>query len=336
MSSAPSPAEIVADARWLAQALDPATGMLRVVAMTPEAYRAESFLDDRMLQKPHTAGVIPWPSVAGALHANARTDARWVFHIGHVGSTLVARLLGELEGVLGVREPRILRDLAVAPEEQRQPYLGGTQALMSRTFGAKETALVKATSFASEIAAELVPDGGRSLFLTVAPQAYIATILAGENSIKELEMLAGARQRRMTGRVSGLDDARASAAHLAAAAWACEMTALEAAAGAMAGVAWDDFDRMLSDMPAALARAATHFGFETAPEQLGKLAAGPLMRRYSKAPEFDYSPQLRRDLLDEAARAHRADIGAALAMLEQAAAGSPLLERALERSQPES
>lgn len=336
MSSGPSPAEIVADARWLAQALDPATEMLRVVAMTPEAYRAESFLDDRMLHKPHTAGVVPWPSVAGALPANARSDARWIFHIGHVGSTLVARLLGELDGVLSVREPRILRDLAVAPHGQRQPYLGGTQALMSRTFGAHETALVKATSFANEIAAELVPVGGRSLFLTAAPQAYIATILAGENSIKELAMLADARQRRMSGRVFGLNDAKGSVAHLAAAAWACEMTALEAAADALGDVRWEDFDAMLADMPAGLARAAAHFGFDASPGQLAALAAGPLMRRYSKAPEYDYSPQLRRDLLDEATQAHRADIAGALAMLEQAAAGSPLLARALKRSQPES
>jgi aspartate-semialdehyde dehydrogenase len=46
MSSAPTAVEIVRDAGWLAQALDPASGMLRIIRMDPEAYRNASFLDD--------------------------------------------------------------------------------------------------------------------------------------------------------------------------------------------------------------------------------------------------------------------------------------------------
>src|SRR5689334_1566529 len=115
MSSAPTADEIAQDARWLAQALDPSSGMVRLVAMDRESYRAASFLDDRMLQRPLDAQVMPWPDVAAAVAEDLRSDARWIFHIGHVGSTLVSRLLGELEGVLAVREPRLLRDLAVSP-----------------------------------------------------------------------------------------------------------------------------------------------------------------------------------------------------------------------------
>ena len=51
MSSAPTPDEIWKDARWLAQAVDPGAGLVRVVAMTPEDYRAARFLDDRMFEK---------------------------------------------------------------------------------------------------------------------------------------------------------------------------------------------------------------------------------------------------------------------------------------------
>ncbi|HET8535032.1 MAG TPA: hypothetical protein VFL74_05730, partial [Sphingomicrobium sp.] len=100
MSSAPSAAEIVRDARWLAQAFDANTGMMRVVEMSRDSYRSASFLDDRMLQEQHFAGIVPWKSVADAIPADARRDARWIFHIGHVGSTLVARLLGEIDRVL--------------------------------------------------------------------------------------------------------------------------------------------------------------------------------------------------------------------------------------------
>ena len=331
MSSAPSAAEIVHDATWLTQALDPNNGMVRVVRMDAEAYRSASFLDDRMLQDQHFAGIVPWTSVAEAVPDDARTDARWIFHIGHVGSTLVARLLGEIPGVLSVREPRILRDLAMLPE-RRAEFLPTIQKLFSRTFADEDVALVKATSFVSEIAAELVPPGERALFMYATPRNYIGSILAGPNSVQELEALAPSRAQRTKSRAP-VPEPR-NAAEAAAAAWACEMTALEAAAEAMPNrhLAWVDFDAMLADMPGELARVATLFGFAAQAEQIQAIATGPLMSRYSKATEFEYSPSLRRDLIAEAIEANRADIDSALAMLQSAAENSPLLERALDRS----
>lgn len=333
MSSArqpPSPKEIVSDAGWLVQALDPQTGMVRVVAMDAEAYRRESFLDDRMLQKPHFAGVVPWASVAGALPGDARSDARWIFHIGHVGSTLVARLLGELDNVLALREPRILRDVAMLPEERRAGFTGPLTRLLSRTLGGDQVALVKATSFVSEIAPELVPPGERALFMYATPRNYIASILAGPNSIQELVALAPSRAKRIAGRAV-LPEPRTTA-EAAAAAWACEMTSLEAAAEAMGDchLAWADFDAMLADVAGELGRVAAHFGFDDS--RLAAVADGPLMGRYSKAPEHDYSASLRQELIAEAGAAHRADIDDALAMLEGAAEKSPLLGRALARA----
>ena len=91
--------------------------MVRLIAMDRDSYRAASFLDDRMLQQPVDAQMLPWPEVEDAVAGELRTDARWIFHIGHVGSTLISRLLGELDGVSAVREPRLLRDLALSPPD---------------------------------------------------------------------------------------------------------------------------------------------------------------------------------------------------------------------------
>lgn len=330
MSSAPSPSEIARDATWLAQALDPAAGVARLVAMDAAAYRAASFLDDRLLQSPVDSQLVPWPDIEAAMVGSPRTDARWIFHIGHVGSTLVSRLLGELPGVLGVREPRLLRDLALCPDAVRGGYLAPVAALMSRTFGDDQIACVKATSFASEIAAQLVPAGGRALFLYARPENYVASILAGENSVKELHHLAPSRADRSAQRIAL--PAPRHAAGLAAAAWACEMTALEAAADAMGDrkLLWADFDAMLDDMAEALTKVADHFGF--ASREVGAVAAGPLMQRYSKALEFDYSPALRRELIADASGHFAADIADALAMLRAGAEKSPLLARALNRA----
>ena len=335
MSSAPPPPmgpdEIVNDAGWLVQALDADNGLVRVVRMDADAYRNASFLDDRMLQDQHFAGIVPWDSVAAAIPSHARADARWIFHIGHVGSTLVARLLGEMPGVLSIREPRILRDVAMLPEDRRAAYVEALQKLLSRTFAVDGYALVKATSFVSEIAPDLVPARERALLMYATPANYIASILAGENSVKELAALAPSRAQRIAGRVT-LPQPR-NQADAAAAAWACEMTSLEAAAEAMPDreIAWADFDAMLADMPGELARVAELFGFESG--GAAAIATGPLMSRYSKATDYEYSPALRSELIAEAQAANRVDIDGALAMLQSAAQTSPLLERALRRAE---
>ena len=333
MSSAPGPEEIAKDACWLAQALDPSAGVARLVAMDRESYRRASFLDDRLMQLAVDAQLVPWPDVEAAMASDLRSDARWIFHIGHVGSTLVSRLLGELQGVLAIREPRLLRDLAQSLPEIRHGYLGPIGKLMSRTFGPDEFACVKATSFVSEIAHQLVPPGERGLFLFASPRNYIASILAGENSLSELHALADARSHRLQERVAAIQSPR-NDAELAAIAWACEMTALEAAASAMADrhIEWADFDRMLEQMPQELGRVASFFGFSQDAEAIRAIAEGPLTKRYSKALEYDYSAQLRRDLIDEATAHCRPAIDGAISMLRSAAGQSPLLASAMARA----
>lgn len=334
MSSAPTAEEIALDATWLVQALDPAAGMARLVAMDRDSYRAASFLDDRMLNQAIDAQIVPWPDVEDAISEDMRADARWIFHIGHVGSTLVSRLLGELPGVLAVREPRIVRDLALIPSDVRAGYLGAIPRLMSRTFAADEIACVKATSFASEIAPRLVPQGERALFIYARPRRYVASILAGENSLKELHGHADYREQRLASRGIAFSTAR-NDAERAAIGWACEMTSLEAAADQMADrrVAWADFDAMLADLVPELERVTTAFGFAAEPDALGAIARGPLMTRYSKDTSYEYSPNLRDKLIAQEERLQGRHIDGALAMLRASAEKSPLLARALARAE---
>ena len=333
MSSVPAPQEIWRDARWLAQAVDPNAGLIRLVDMSAGDYREASFLDDRMFEQPRTSHLLRWIEVADAMPADARADVRWIFHIGHVGSTLIARLMGELEAVLSIREPRAFRDLLFFPAEVRAKYIPTIQALFSRTFAPGQSALVKTTSAVSEIAGELVAEGQRALFLSTKPRSYISGILAGENSRNELAAMADMRRRRFASRGMDLPATRRDA-DAAAAAWACEMTALEAADGGK--VLWADFDIVLGDLDGWLARMARHFGFAGSEQDLRAIANGPLTRRYSKATEHEYSADLRRSLLSEAEERHRSEIDSALAMLAKAAETAPLLRKALGRAQAES
>jgi hypothetical protein len=113
------------------------------------------------------------------------------------------------------------------------------------------------------------------------------------------------------------------------------MTALESAADRMADryIAWADFDRMLGDMPGALRQVANDFAFVANDQTLAAIASGPLMTRYSKALEYEYSAALRGELIEEAGRSHGPEIETALAMLRSAAEKSPLLARALSRAE---
>lgn len=266
-----------------------------------------------------------------------RDDARWIFHIGHVGSTLISRLLGELGGLLAIREPRSLRDLGFAADVERPRLAVGLRRMMARAFRPGQMAVVKATSFVSEFAPLLVAPDMNALFLYASPVNYVAGILAGENSVKELDALHEIRATRLESRGIVLAGFDRDDAHRAAAAWACEMTSLEAAADEMADrqILWADFDTMLLDMVGWLGRSARHLGIEPSPGTVEKLVAGPLMRRYSKALEYDYSPQLRAELLFEAKRDHMARMDAALASLRKAARDFPLLSRALARAERE-
>jgi hypothetical protein len=328
------PKQITESAHWLAQAFDPAQQLVRFVGMTAEDYRAAAFLDDRMFDRQRDARVLPWAEVASAMSGWAGEPARWIFHIGHVGSTMVARMLGEASGVLSIREPRILRDLSALPADQAKAMAPSVSALCSRTNAASEGALVKATSFVSEIAPLLVAAGRPAIFMFVSAPSYIATILAGENSVKELHALHDYRATRMASRVPPMADAAKSDAHRAAMAWACEMTSLESAAEAMTDrpILWLDFDRFLARPAAALGEAAAHCGIALSEAEANAITSGPLMQRYSKALEYDYGPALRRELQEESRQLHGRAIESALAMLAEAGRGSPLLERALKRT----
>lgn len=338
--------------------MDAANDRLLLMQVSEDDLRAASFLDQRLLDtKPgETPRVRQWDDFARiAAQATdegitARDDARFIFHIGHVGSTLLARLLGEAADTLALREPQILRqlaDLRVMEGLSHAPWPPGRVAerlplarqWLSRTFRDGQRALIKATSFVSDIAPDLIEDRRKAVFLTLKPERYLQTILAGDESKQELALLSSARLQRLNRRLSGdpirlweLDEAQR-----AAMAWASEMTALNAATryareeGARENVRWQDFDAFLAEPGQALAETAAHLEVGIKPEQAEAWVKGPIMNRYSKAPEQGYSPQLREEVLERAGRERENDIRGALRWLDNAGKEHPEIARALER-----
>jgi hypothetical protein len=339
----PAPPDgLAVDPSWFPFLLDLASDTLLLVATDEAAFRAASFLDQRSLAPGAERRSLPWQAAADAMGASTRRDGDYIFHIGHVGSTLLSRLLGELPSVLALREPLLLRSFAEALTQRRWPAdeepqrLGTLNALLSRSFRPAQRALVKATSFTSEIADRLVPAGSRALFLHVAPRAYVETILGGDASRQELAMLTPSRIARLAARCPGLvlDESRLSEAQKAVVAWACEMVSLERAGAALGRerVLWLDFDAFLARPAEQLAAAAAFLGHEMPAADAEALAADPLMRRYSKAPEYEYTAGLRREVLADARRRFGGDIDAALAGLAAMGQRWPAIAQVLERS----
>ena len=83
----------------------------------------------------------------------------------------------ELLDALAIREPRSLRDAAIAGVDD--DTLSALRSLLSRPLGSRTKAIVKATSFVSDLAPRLHRPGDRSLLLYATPLNYIAGILAG-------------------------------------------------------------------------------------------------------------------------------------------------------------
>lgn len=332
----------LATPRWFPHLLDPLRDVLLLVEKDEEEYRQAAFLDERSLRPDRARQAVEWGHVAAALRAGARRDAHYIFHIGHVGSTLISRLLGELPGFFSLREPLILRVLADMAGESGQDEalwgpemlaerVDGARALLSRTLRPGQRAIVKATSSASEIGARLAGPGCGALLLFARPERYAATILAGPNSRRELAMASQERLKRLHRR-SGERRWRlwemAEGARLGLA-WAVEMASLVEAAEEMRGSPmWIDFDDFLADPAARLGEVALSFGGSAG--EGAALAGHPLMRRYSKATEHEYSASLRDELIAEASREHAGVLAAALAWIEDAARDVPLVARGLD------
>ena len=327
---------------WLAHSLDPAQDRWLAVRLSEAQYRAASFLDGRLLGAQAPAQWLPVEVAIAAAHGLAPARPAMLFHLGHCGSTLLARLLGELPGLFVLREPAALRTLAewdAAPEHwwDAAAFAARRDALMAlwaRVWRPEQRALVKASSFASDLARDAVSavDAAPALLLMVAPEPYLATILGQEGNRAESAALGPARLRRLHARLGrpAFRLAAMSEGERIAAAWATEAAALASAAGAGgARVLALDFEAFLAAPGATLARAARHLGAACDAATAQALVGGPLMARYSKAPEHGYSPALRQAVLDGARRLHAPEIRAGLAWLEAAARNHPAIAAAL-------
>ena len=199
--------------------------------------------------------------------------------------------------------------------------------------------MIKASSFVSPLAAPLLTADGTALFLFASLDRYLKTILAGDASKQEAAALADLRIHRLTQHCGPMLDRKdnLTLTQTAALGWLCEMVTLSDAEGRCpeASIAWMDFDGFLNRPAERLRDAARHFGRDMPADLADSLVSGPVMTRYSKAPEYDYSASLREELLAEAAQIHADDIRQTLLWADGLARRHPKVAAALEIAETE-
>lgn len=316
------------------QKVDLAALTVLVIRFSASAYRAASFLDDRILGAATQGAWFPLVRVAAAGRrvVNPR-PVHFIFHTGHVGSTLVSRLLDETGGVLSLREPLPLRTLAEAAdalsrtesllsEHQFGDLLTTFVRLWARGYEATGAVVIKATSSAGRLAGRLLEQTphARAIYLNLRPEPYLAALLAGANSPIDLRGHAAERMRRLASRTSvSLSPLHElSLGELAALSWLVESwaqrDALERFPDRVLPV---DFEAFLDGVEGNVRRIAEHFGLPVKESHFSRIGASAAMTRYSKAPEYEYSPSLRARIIDESRRTHADEIRKGMAWLER-------------------
>lgn len=326
--------------------LDLAQRALLFVRMEPGEYREASFLDDRIIDSRTQGAWIAVSQVQGALAGlPMQRPVHFIFHAGHVGSTLLSRLLDESAEAFGLREPLPLRTLAEAHDMLDMPYsllsrggfdelAGIMMRLWSRAPAGCGAAVVKATSSTARLGRYLLSTHAqsRALHVNLRAEPYLAAILAGANSPVDLRGQASERMRRlisMIGPVRGpLCDL--TLGEIAAMTWLCErLTQLDLLAAEPERAIGVDFEELLQDMPSGLARIAAHFGMASDTQAIARLTSSPLHRKYSKATAQAFSVRDRAEILASSRQSNRTEILRGMSWIEDACRSSPRAALAL-------
>lgn len=332
---------MAADASLFPQTIDLVRNAVLIVRLDEALIRQASFLDDRILTAEREGRWISFTELHELAPPPAQKPQHFIFHAGHVGSTLISRLLDDAGGVLGLREPLALRVLAAARSELDAPHsflsevqwtqlLSWHLACWGRGFPSTRTVVVKATSGASPCLSPILDQAAdrRAIHLSLRPEAYIATLLSGANSALDLRGQAQERMRRLsrfaTAPLAPLH--QLGVGELAAMTWAIEtLTCRDAVSRHGTRVLRVDFDDFLTDPHSAMEAICAHFNIEIEGDFLRRLRENPAFGRYSKAPEHAYSPALRAEIIAASRAENAAEIRGGLAWLEALARREPAL-----------
>lgn len=335
----PTLVDIQASAEWLVYqvAID---GRAEIVPMTLDAYRESSFLDHR-IKRPdlQTIYSVDFAELGRICGDPANHDTRFIFHISHVGSTLLSRVIGTLSDVLALREPLLLRWLADirrnlrSPESRYSPAgyearLRTVLGLLARPIDDADKVVVKATSYASNLAVDILTlqPLSRAAAIYCSFESFAATVLRGKGGWSDMLSQAPSRMQRLH-ELLGREPwqlAYMSPGEIVALNWLTEMLTLAEAANRFPDrFTWIDFDAFIADPIPAASEFARSLGLDWTDLDTASLQKSGVLTQYSKHPQRAYDADEREKEKADALARHGHEIVKGRVWLDRAMSDNP-------------
>ena len=313
--------EIMASPRLYLHTLDMEKAAALIIDTNPDFYRNAVFLDQRALG-PNTRGAwVPLDVLWRHMDASENrylAPASFIFHIGHCGSTLISRLLDEAPGVLGLREPLVLRTMASGLHTRRvdggaafEETFKHAYQLLARRFSPKQKVIIKPTSMCNNLAPVLLAQNpaNRGILLFVTLEVYLANML-DKSDATDVEGFLGHRIASLEKIVPDLElnTSDLSPPEKITFSWLAEAAQfyLLSTRGLAPRLLLMDFDRFLTQTHEHLPNVLHHFSIPAEQETLDGMLVSPVFKSYAKQPGFAYTPANREAILSES-RAANAD-----------------------------
>jgi hypothetical protein len=314
-----------------------------VIKISETAYRKTAFLDERVFSADTQGAWFPLESLLQITAGLTITRSpHYISHIGHCGSTLISRLLGELPTIFSVREPVALLALAMVMREQDttvttlgihewKRLLSMSLSLLSRTYRSDDKPVIKLTSAAGNLLEPLLDAHAESkaLLLYVNLETYLTTMLRAEATRESVRVYSRAwlsDLRQQTGyAVLGKDPLDVGLQ--TAINWLAMLSTFSRATQRNPGrTLWMNFDVFLG-APAKHMRILNDFlGLKASVDTINSLFNGELMQLYAKDPRQSFDKHMRQRELAAARQHFETEIRTAMDWAESLCMDIPALE----------
>jgi len=294
---------LVHDREVFPHQLDTINRQLLLVRLTGEQVREAAFLDQRILGGRESGAWVPLDRVLG-LTGPENHPRGLILHCGHVGSTLISRLLGELPRVWSLREPLLLQALAAEARVSGTPLarlrtsefhalLALSQRLLAKAPPDHPDVVIKHTSLTANLAPWLLglPQPPAIVCLWIPLADYLATMLREPSLRASVRVAAGEWIKDLVPTLGGSAPVlgECNDAELTALNWcAAQFAFAQARALAPDRSISLDFSDFLREPERRLGSLAHHFGIEHTERDLGHALCSPWMRRYAKDPRYPF------------------------------------------------
>jgi len=303
--------DLLFEGRWL------------IALATQSDFKQSTFLDNRIkLTNPNQKWFLPTSDILN-LNVVENKSVKYIFHISHVGSTLLSKLLDECERIYSLREPVILRKLAAYKAEINLPQsfvdpqlfesaIKQSQLLLARPFDPSQTVIVKASSFTNNLSDSIL--GGvlkpQSLMIYCKINVFLPVIFKGNG----WGDIMGNSRGRILRLFNMLDEKfcclySLSPGELIAMNWLCEMmTLFLAAKNYPEQVLWVDFDDFLLRKKENISVISEHLGLNLTDVEQKGIVQSELFSKYSKNDSVQYDAEQRNREMNEVSLKHEKEI----------------------------